>query len=780
MSQFGISQPVRRREDDRLLTGAGRFVDDLQPAGTVHGFALRAPLARARITALDVVAARAAPGVLAVFTAADLAGEGVQPIACVSPPKPMAGTAFHEYPQPLLASDEVQYVGDSVAFIVAESEAAARDAAELIEVDYEPLPVATGCDRAAAADAPRLRPAAADNLSFRWEQGDKAAVEAAFAAAAHVSQLDLVNNRLVLNAIETRGCLAEYDPDGADGRGKFSLAVTTQMPNPMRNQLVQVLGVAPEQVRVTVPDVGGGFGGKNSLFPEYPLCLLAARRLGRPVKWIGQRGDAFITDFHGRDNATRGEMAFDADGRIQAIRVHTYADLGAYTASRGPVSPVNGLIMLSNTYRIPVMYAAVTAVHTNTVPTDPYRGAGRPEVLYMIERLMDVAAAELGVDRVELRRRNLIPPDAFPYETPTGLRYDASDFAALMDAALARTDWAGFEARRRAAAERGRLRGIGLCNYIERCGGGGGLSEAARLAFDDDGNVTVYSGSQANGQGHETAFSQIVAECLGLPFERIRVVEGDTDRIETGIGTGGSWSIPMGGGAIALAAEKVVEKARRIAAQLMEAAASDIEFADGVFRVAGTDLTRTFAEVLQASRDPALRPADETPGLDEEARFKPDNFTYPYGCHIAEVEVDPETGVVALVDYVCVHDFGRALNPMLLAGQVHGGVAQGIGQALTEHTVYDGEGQLLSGSFMDYCLPRADDLPAFRFVPMDSVSPQNLLGVKGCGEAGAAGSPPAVMNALVDALSGYGVRHIDMPATPQRVWQAMRESHASS
>ncbi|HZD26778.1 MAG TPA: xanthine dehydrogenase family protein molybdopterin-binding subunit, partial [Alphaproteobacteria bacterium] len=650
MGQFGVSQPVLRREDDRLLTGRGRFADDLAPAGTAHGHMLRSPHANARIARLDVAAARQAPGVLAVYTAAELEAAGIGAISCLSVPKLKPGTRFNEHLQPVLADSHVRHVGDGVAFVVAETAEQARDAAELIEADYEELPAVIGCDRAAAPDAPRLREGTEDNTCFHFEMGDGAAVQAAFDGAAHVTMLDLINNRVVLNAIEGRGCLAEYDPAALDGRGKFELTVTTQMPNGMRDQLADaVLKVERERLRVRVHDVGGGFGGKNSSYPEYVLCLLAARELGRPVKWIGSRSEAFVSDFHGRDNVTRGALAFDAEGRIQAIRVRTHADLGAYVASRGTVSPVNGLVMLSNCYRIPAMHAEVIAVYTNTVPTDPYRGAGRPEVTYMIERLMDLAADELGLDRVELRRRNLIPPDAFPYRTPTGLSYDDCDFAAVMEAALARAGWAGIEARRAEAKARGRLRGIGLCNYVERCGGGGGLSEAARLEFDAEGNVTVYSGSMSNGQGHETAFSQIVAEHLGLPFEAIRIVEGDTDLIASGSGTGGSWSIPMGGGAISLAAEQVIAKGRRIAAHLLEAAEADMEFADGTFRIAGTDRAVSLQAVAAAARDPAALPEGEEPGLDQEARFTPDNYTYPYGCHVAEVEIDPETGAVELV-----------------------------------------------------------------------------------------------------------------------------------
>ncbi|MBT3534236.1 MAG: xanthine dehydrogenase family protein molybdopterin-binding subunit [Rhodospirillaceae bacterium] len=764
MGEFGISQPVLRREDDKLLRGAGCFIDDLAPDGLAHGHVLRAPHAHARITAIDVPQANAMPGVLLVYTAADLAAAGIGAIQPVALPSPREGNEFQSREQPILAADTVQYVGDSVAFVVAETPAQAQDAAEAIIVEYEPLAAVIGCDKAGA-----------DELSFEWEMGDRSTVEEAFAAARHHVSLDLINNRVVLAAIETRGALAEYDPDGCEGRGKYTLTTTTQMPNPMREQLAdQILGVAREQVRVLVHEVGGGFGGKNSLFPEYPLCLLAARQLGRAVKWIGQRGDAFVTDFHGRDNIMRAEMAFDDECHFLAIRVASQADMGAYAAGRGVVSPVNGMIMLSNCYRIPLMYAEVWARYTNTVPTDPYRGAGRPEVLFMIERMMDVAADQMKIDRVELRRRNLIPPEDFPYASPTGLNYDACDFATVIDGAMQQADWPGFEARRREAKARGRLRGIGMANYIERCGGGAGLSEAARLEIDDGGGVTVYSGSMANGQAHETAFSQILNHYFDLPFEKIRVIEGDTDIIHTGTGTGGSWSLTLGGGAISLASEQVIEKAKRIAAHLLEAAAADMEFADGQFSVAGTDLTVAWTAVVQASRDPAKLPEGEQPGLDTEARFIPDNFTYPYGCHIAEVEVDPETGAIELVAYNCLHDFGVVVNPLLLAGQVQGGLAQGIGQALMEHTAYGDDGQLLAGSFMDYHLPRAANLPDLNFLAQVTPSPQNPLGIKGCGEAGAAGSPPTVINALVDALRDYEIRHIDMPATPQRVWAAIQ------
>jgi carbon-monoxide dehydrogenase large subunit len=776
MGQFGVSQPVARREDHRLLAGRGLFIDDHALTDCCHGFLLRAPYGHARVSGLDVAAARAAPGVLLVLTAAELSEHGITEISCLAPPNSRAGTTFAEHLQPVLARDRVHFSGDGIAFIVAKTPEQAQDAAELVAVDYEPLPAVTGSTAALADGATVVHDGADDNIAFQWESGDKAAVAQAFARANHITTLDLVNNRVVLNAIETRGCVASHDPVALDGRGKYTLRATTQMPNAMRDQLANdIMGLAPEQLRILVDDVGGGFGGKNSTFPEYPLCLLAARLTGRSVKWISSRAEAFVSDFHGRDNTTTGSMAFDDKGRLLAIRVHTCADLGAYVASRGTISPVNGLTMLSNVYVVPAMYAEVTANYSNSVPTDPYRGAGRPEVLYMIERMMDVAAEEINIDRIELRRRNLIPRDAFPYATPTGLTYDASDFGAILDQALARSDWDNRNVRREAAGRRGNLYGIGLMMYIERCGGGGGLSEAAHIEFDDDGGVTVYSGSMANGQGHITAFSQIVNEHLGLPFEKIRIVEGDTDLIPTGQGTGGSWSASMGGGAISIAAEKVIAKARRLAGHLLETAEADLEFSDGNFTVAGTDVALSLSEIAIAARDPARLPAGEEPGLDDDAVFAPDNFTFPYGCHVAEVEVDPDTGHVELTKYTCVHDFGRALNPLMLAGQVHGGVAQGIGQALFERTVYDDEGQLLSGSFMDYCLPRALELPDLEFHAHDSLSPQNLLGIKGCGEAGAAGAPPAVINAVVNALKPFGVRHVDMPATPEKVWRLIQK-----
>jgi aerobic carbon-monoxide dehydrogenase large subunit len=767
--KFGLSQSVLRREDPRLLTGQGVFVEDHNAPGQLHGVMLRSPHAHARLTRLDVGAARAAPGARLILTGKDLNAQGIKPIAVLAVPKPRAGSTYIEHGHPVLITDRACFVGDGVAWVVADTPEQAADAAAMIEVDWDVLPAAVDCAAAMQPGAAQLWPDAPNNICFEWELGDAKAVEVALAKAARVVHLEVRNNRIVQNPIETRGCLALYDA-GAD---KLTLHTGSQMPHPMKNQLVALLGIKPEQIRVLIGDVGGGFGGKNSLYPEQALALLSAKALRRPVKWMSSRAEAFISDYHGRDNLNRGWMAFDAENRILGLKIHNICDLGAYVAARGPTSPTSGTVMASNTYRIPAIHVAVTTVFTNTVPTDPYRGAGRPELLHLIERLIDHAARELGVDRVELRRRNCIPPDAFPYKTPTGLSYDSADFQPVIDAALARADWPGFAARRDVAAKHGRLRGIGMANYIERCGGGAGLGETGRLEFAADGSVTVYSGSQSNGQAHETAFSQIVHHWLGIPFEKIRVVEGDTDRIATGTGTGGSWSIPMGGGSIALAAEKVLDKTKRIAAHLLEAAPVDIAFEAGQFSIAGTDRRISFERVVAACFDPARLPSGETPGLDESARHVPDNYTFPYGVHVAEVEIDRDTGAVQLVGYVAVHDFGRALNPMLLAGQVHGGVTQGIGQALFEHTAYGADGQLLAGSYMDYCLPRADDLPAFVFDHRDTPTTRNLLGVTGCGEAGATGSPPAVMNAVMDALAPLGVKHVDMPATAEKVWRAI-------
>ena len=776
--KFGMSQPVPRREDPRLLRGEGRFIDDWTPPGALHAVVLRAPFAHARFGGIETAAARAVPGVRAIYTRADLDAAGVAAFACMAAPPETAwaglqdGDSFRERHQPALAGDRVRFVGEGVAFVVAETRLQALDASERIEVDYDPLPAVTACDE--APQGPPVWDDVADNVSFRWEIGDALATESAFAAAHRIVRRRIVNNRAQLCPLETRGVVVEYDGE------RWTLHVPTQMPHGVRRQLAAALGAEEARIRVLVHDVGGGFGGKNSLYPEHVLAALAARDLGHPVKWVADRSEAFLGDAHGRDLVSHAELALDPEHRILGLRMRNFANLGAYTASRGAIPPTLAPLMATNTYRIPALHADVAACFTHTVPTDPYRGAGRPEGLYVVERLIDAAAREVGLDPVAFRRRNLIPPEAFPYRSPTGLLYDPCEFAKVLDSALDRADSAGFPARREDAAAAGLLRGLGIANYVERCGGGAGLSERSDLLVDADGTVTLLIGSMSNGQGHETAYSQILNETLGLPFEKIRVVQGDTDRIASGTGTGGSWSLPMGGGAVVRAVDRLIETAKPIAADSLEAAAADVEFRDGAFRVAGTDLAVSLADTAaRAAADGHLR-SDGAPGLSAVAVYEPANNTFPYGTHLCEVEVDPETGAVRIVAYTAVHDFGQVLNPLLLAGQVHGGLAQGLGQALLEHTVYDGEGQLLSGSFMDYCIPRADDLPDFEFEPWITPSPGNPLDIKGCGEAGAAGSPPALINAVLDALAAVGVEDFHMPATPERVWRAIRAARTSS
>jgi len=776
--KFGMSQPVPRREDPRLLRGEGRFIDDRTPAGALHAVVHRAPLAHAKVRGIDAAAARAAPGVHAVYTGADLVAAGVGEIACMAAPPetPWAGIRegdrFRERHQPILATGRVRFVGECVAFVVAGTRVQALDASERIEVDYEPLAAVTACDE--ASEGPPVWDDVADNVSFRWEIGDREATEVAFAGAHRIVRRRVVNNRAQLCPLEARGVVVEHDGE------RWTLDVPTQMPHGVRRQLAAVLGIEEERIRVLVHDVGGGFGGKNSLYPEYVLAAIAARDLGRPVKWIADRSEAFLGDAHGRDLVSHAELALDPEHRITGLRMRNFANLGAYTASRGAIPPTLAPLMATNTYRIPAAHADVAACFTHTVPTDPYRGAGRPEGLYVVERLMDAAAREVGLDPIEFRRRNLVPRDAFPYRTPTGLLYDPCEFDAVLRSALERADARGFPSRRADAEAKGLLRGLGIANYVERCGGGAGLSERAGLLVDPDGTVTLLIGSMSNGQGHETAYSQLLNERLGLPFEKIRIVQGDTDRVPSGTGTGGSWSLPMGGGAVVRAVDRLIEIARPIAADALEAAAADVEFRDGAFRVAGTDLAVSFDETAARAAADGRTRSDGDPGLEAVAVYEPANNTYPYGTHLCEVEVDPETGAVRIVAYTAVHDFGQVLNPLLLAGQVHGGLAQGLGQALLEHTVYDAEGQLLSGSFMDYCIPRADDLPDFEFEPWITPSPGNPLDIKGCGEAGAAGSPPAAINAVLDALASIGVEDFEMPATPERVWRAIRAARSAT
>jgi aerobic carbon-monoxide dehydrogenase large subunit len=776
MGQFGIGQAVPRVEDRRFLTGSGQYVGDIDLARQLHAYFLRSPHPHAVIRSIETSAAAAAPGVALVALGRDLVADGIGSLPCDIPLNNRDGTPMKKPVRHALATDRVRYVGDGVAMVLAETLAQARDAAELIEVDYEPLPVVADTAGAVAADAPPVWPEVPGNLSLDWELGNAAAVEAAIARASHVTRVTLVNNRLVVNSMEPRGVLAAYDP----GTERFTVWSSTQGSHTLRDWLARsILHIAPERVRVITPDVGGGFGMKFFLYPEHVAVTWATRKVGRPVKWIGERSDAFLTDTHGRDHLTDVALALDAEGRFLALKVDTIANFGAYLSSFAPYIPtVAGNYMLGGLYRTPAIHSRVRCVFTNTVPVDAYRGAGRPEAAYVVERVVDAAARELGLPPDELRRRNFIPPEAMPYQTAAGATYDSGEFATLMEKAMQRAGWPEAAKRKMEARTRGKRRGLGMATYVEGCGGGG--EDMAEVRVDPAGNVAISVGTQSNGQGHATAYAQLVSDRLGVPLERIRIHQGDTDRIAYGWGTGGSRSLPVGGHAVLAAADKVAAKARRIAAQLLEAADADIEFAEGRFTVVGTDKSIGFQDVAGAAYQAAKRPDGATDyGLSETAAYLPQGTTFPNGCHICEIELDPDTGWVDIVSYTIVDDFGAVVNPLLLRGQVHGGTAQGIGQALFERTVYDPEtGQLLTGSLMDYRLPHAIDLPAidleFHNVPCKT----NPMGIKGAGEAGAIGAPPAVINALVDALGEWGVKHIDMPATPERIWRAINGNSA--
>ena len=764
MAKFGIGQAIPRAEDPRLLTGRGQYTDDVTLPGQAAGYLLRSPYAHAGIRSIDVAEAGQSAGVIGIVTGADLEADGIGTIGVKFAPKNRGGWTMPEPPRPALATGRVRHVGDPVALVVAETLAQAKDAAELIEVDYDPLPAIADPAKALDADAAKVWDLERGNLSFDWESGDKEATDAAFAKATDVVAVDLVNNRVIANSMEGRACLAGYD--GSSER--FSLWVSSQGVHGMKSQLAEDIFHLPEdRFHVMTTDVGGGFGMKIFMYPEYVVALYAARKYGRPVKWAAERSEGFISDDHGRDNLTRAELAIDGDGKFLAIRINTIANMGAYLSNFAPfVATLCGCVMLTGCYDFPAAYVNVKGVFTNTQPVDAYRGAGRPEAAFVVERIVDAAARQLGVSGAELRRRNFIQPDAMPYDTALGLTYDSGDFAQNMDQAIELADWDGIDARRAQAQARGKLRGIGMAAYIEACGGG--PDESARIEIDRTGAVTLYIGTQSNGQGHDTAYRQLIADYLGVDSEAITMVQGDSDRIPTGRGTGGSRSIPVGGVAVVNASELVLDKAKLRAADLLEAAAADIEVEHGRFTIAGTDRSITLTEIAQASET-------ET-AFDETAAFEPPTNTYPNGTHICEVEIDRDTGQTAIVTYIVVDDFGTILNPLMVAGQVHGGIAQGIGQALLEHTVFDPEsGQLLSGSFMDYTMPRADDIPHIDFRYNVVPCATNPLGIKGAGEAGCIGAPPAVINAIVDALAEFGVTHVDMPATPEKIWRLIQD-----
>ena len=774
MTKFGMAQPVRRVEDPRLLKGAGRYTDDIA-AGALHGVVLRSPYAHASIASIDVAAAKSAPGVVAVYTYADLKADNIGGMPCVVPLKNRDGSDRADPGHPVLADGVVRHVGDPVAFIVAETVDAARDAAELVAIEYDVLPSVTDLATATDPGQPLVWPGADRNICFDWEIGDKAKVESLFASAAHVTKLTVVNNRIVVSSMEARAALAEFD----SATGRWTLSTNTQGGWSIKGMLASaVFKTEPEKFRIITPDVGGGFGMKLFLYAEHVLTCYAARKLGRPVKWASERGEAFLSDTQGRDNLCTGELALDADGKFLALRTHNYAGMGAYLSNYAPMIPtMAGTGVLASVYGFQAIYANVIGVFTNTVPVDAYRGAGRPESNYLVERLVDAAAREMKINRVELRRRNMVRPDAMPYRSAMGKMYDSGDFVRVLDAALEKMDWSGFPARQAAAARRGRKRGIGMAYYMEATGGA--PTERAEIRFADDGFVDVYVGTQSTGQGHETAYVQVTANQLGIPGEKIRVRQGDTDTIPTGGGTGGARSLYSESQAILLTAASVIEKGRRAASEALEAAMADIVFEDGRFSIVGTDRGMDIITLAVTQNAKAAKGEDVTT-LDAAEVAKIDAHTFPNGCHMAEVEVDPDTGHIDLVRYIVCDDVGKAVNPLIVRGQVHGGVAQGVGQAVFEHTAYDSEsGQLLSGSFMDYALPRASDLPDIEVDLIEVPCATNPLGIKGAGEAGAVGSPPAVINAIVDALADDGVTHLDMPATPERVWQALATAKAA-
>ncbi len=771
MNKFGIGQPVRRVEDQRFITGRGCFVDDINLPRQVHGALVTSPHPHARIKRVDASKALAAEGVICVLTGAEVRADGLGGMPPLFMPEDMGGPKGYRTFRPLLSSDKVRYVGDGVAFVVAESAAQAREAVELVEVDYEPLAAVVNAEDAVADGAPRIWEEWTSNMAFPLMMGNKEATDAAFAKAKHVVSLRLENNRLCANPLETRGAIGDYNP--ADD--SYTLYTSTQNPHGTRTVLAQAVFKQPEmKFRVVAQDVGGGFGMKGDTYPEEGLVLWASRRIGRPVKWISSRSEGLLTDNHGRDQVVRAEMALDGNGMILAIRTQALHGIGAYVAGAAAVPVLFGLKLIPNVYSVPALHVASRAVFTNTVPVHPYRGAGRPEAAYITERLMEQAAVATGIDPVEIRRRNYIPPQAMPYTTPTGFTYDSGDFARVADRCVEFADWKGFGARRAASEKRGKLRGRALTYYIEDAGF---FNERMELRFDPSGTLTIVAGTFSHGQGHATTYAQIVSEWLGVPFESIRLIQGDTNQVSFGRGTYASRSAVVASGALRAAADTIIEKAKPLAAHLMEAAVADVQFEEGRFNIAGTDRSMTLVDVAKFSYHPVGLPKQFGVGLEASGAFTPEPPSFPNGAHICEVEVDPETGEVRVERYAVVDDIGRVINPLICEGQIQGALAQGIGQALLEQVVYDRDsGQLLSGSFTDYCMPRADDLPEFETEFSEVLCKSNPLGVKGVGEAGTVGAPPTVINAILDALRALGVQHIDMPATPQRVWEAIQRS----
>jgi aerobic carbon-monoxide dehydrogenase large subunit len=758
---------VRRLEDERFLTGRGRYVEDVTLPGQVFAYVVRSPHAHAVIERIETGSAQDMPGVHGVFTEADLRKDGIGPLPCMAQLNTLAPLIVP--PRYALARERVRHVGDPVAFVVAATRDLALEVAESIEIDYRPLPAVVDGPAALAAEAPLVWDEIPGNLSYRFQKGDRAATEAAFAKASHTIELELVNNRVIVTPIEPRAAIGSYDA----ASDRLHLLLTGQGVHGIRRQLAEFIFRLPEdRIDLTAPDVGGGFGMKNFLYPEWVLVLWAARRLGRPVKWVAERAEDFVGATQGRDNHTRARLALDSTGRFLALEVSTVANLGAYLSSYGPLSSTTSpSTAMGGVYAIPAIFMDVRGAFTNTVPVDAYRGAGKPEANYLVERLVDLAARTIGFDPFELRRANII--SEFPYRSAMGMLIDGGRFGSNLDDAAIYADRAGFEARRSAAARRGRLRGLGVACFLETARGQ--PNERAEIRFAADGGVALVVGTQSNGQGHETSYAQVASDLLGLPLETFRLVQADTRTVKSGAGHGGARSMHLGGGALVKAAHGVIEKGRAIAAHLLQALDSEVGFEGGRFSVAGTERSIGLLDLARAARDPANLPDGMSVGLDISTLNVSDLVTFPNGCHVAEVDIDPETGVVTIERYTAVDDYGRLINPLLTEGQVQGGIAQGIGQALLEHTVYDPRsGQLLSGSLMDYALPRADDVPNFDIALAEAPTRSNPLGVKGCGQAGAIAAPQAVLNALMDALAPLGIRHLDMPATPERVWRAIR------
>ena len=776
-----IGEPVLRKEDARFITGKGNYTDDINLRGQAHAFFVRAPVARAMITSLDCSAAEAADGVVAVLTGAQVAEDGLGSLPCGWMVLSKDGSEMKQPPHPPLAADRINYSGEPFAVVIADTLQQARDAAELVEVEFDELDAVVSV--ADAQSGPQIHPEVPDNTNYDWELGERDETLKAIENAHHVTRLSLVNNRLIPNAIEPRAAIGDYN----SGTDEITLYTTSQNPHLARLVLTAFVQLAPEhKLRIIAPDVGGGFGSKIFIYSEETVVAWAARKLDLPIKWTADRSESFLTDAHGRDHVSEAELAMDENGNFLALRVKTLANMGAYLSTFASAVPTYLYgTLLAGQYKTPNVYVEVQAVMTNTAPVDAYRGAGRPEATYLLERIVEIAAQEMNMDPAELRRKNFIQPEDFPYQTPVALEYDIGDYEASLDKALAMADYAGFSARREASVAEGKLRGIGFSCYIEACGlapsqvagslgAGVGLWESGEVRVNPTGSVTVMTGSHSHGQGHETTFAQLVASQLGISIDDVEVIHGDTGKMDFGMGTYGSRSLSVGGSALMKAADKIVAKGKKIAGHLMDAKSEDIDFDDGEFKVRESNLSKTFQEIAFAAYVPHDYPLEELePGLTEKAFYDPGNFTYPAGTHICEVEIDPDTGVTSVVKFTAVDDFGTIINPMIVEGQVHGGIAQGIGQAMLEHGIYDETGQLQTGSFMDYCMPRADDLPNFDVGMTTTVCTHNPVGAKGCGEAGAIGSPPAVINAITNAL---GVREIDMPATPLNVWQTLQNA----